>query len=54
MPRPRVAGRRRIWDTEELDLAFKALPREGGDDKPIFETEEPDEGPNWDGVLMRR
>ena len=32
MPRPRVAGGRRIWDVEELDLAFKALPREGGDD----------------------
>ncbi len=32
MPRPRVAGARRIWDVEELDLAFKALPREGGED----------------------
>ena len=32
MPRPRVAGGRRIWDVEELDLAFKALPREGGDE----------------------
>ena len=32
MPRPRLAGRRRIWDVEELDLAFKALPREGGDE----------------------
>ena len=32
MPRPRVAGRRRIWDVDELDVAFKALPREGGDD----------------------
>jgi excisionase family DNA binding protein len=32
MPRPRVAGGRRIWDVEELDVAFKALPREGGDD----------------------
>jgi excisionase family DNA binding protein len=30
MPRPRIAGSRRIWDIEELDLAFKALPREGG------------------------
>jgi hypothetical protein len=29
MPRPRIAGRRRIWDVEELDLAFRALPREG-------------------------
>jgi hypothetical protein len=33
MPRPRVAGGRRIWDVEELDLAFKALPREGGEDE---------------------
>lgn len=32
MPRPRIAGGRRIWDVEELDLAFKALPREGGDE----------------------
>jgi excisionase family DNA binding protein len=32
MPRPRIAGKRRIWDVEELDLAFKALPREGGED----------------------
>jgi hypothetical protein len=26
MPRPR-----RVWDMDELDLAFKALPREGGE-----------------------
>ena len=32
MPRPRLIGSRRIWDVEELDLAFKGLPREGGDD----------------------
>lgn len=32
MPRPRVAGGRRIWDVEELDLAFRSLPREGGED----------------------
>ena len=32
MPRPRIAGSRRIWDVEELDIAFKALPREGGED----------------------
>lgn len=35
MPRPRVAGGRRIWDVEELDLAFKALPREGGEEEPF-------------------
>jgi len=28
MPRPRVVNSQRIWDVEELDLAFKALPRE--------------------------
>lgn len=28
MPRPRMAGGRRIWDVEELDACFKALPRE--------------------------
>ena len=39
MPRPRLAGRRRIWDVEELDLAFKALPREGGDADPIFTSD---------------
>lgn len=32
MPRPRLAGVRRIWDVEELDAAFKALPREGSDE----------------------
>lgn len=32
MPRPRIAGARRIWDIEELDVAFKALPREGEDE----------------------
>lgn len=33
MPKPRVAGGRRIWDVEELDLAFKSLPREDGDER---------------------
>lgn len=33
MPRPRLAGQRRIWDLEELDAAFKALPREGGEEE---------------------
>jgi excisionase family DNA binding protein len=36
MPRPRVIGGRRIWDVEELDLAFKAMPREGGEADVIF------------------
>src|SRR4051794_35276442 len=34
MPRPCIVGGRRIWDIEELDVAFKALPREGGEDTP--------------------
>ncbi len=38
MPRPRRLGSRRIWDIEELDLAFKALPREGGDEAPVFKS----------------
>ena len=42
MPRPRIIGGRRIWDIEELDLAFKALPREGGDTEPIFQSDEID------------
>lgn len=36
MPRPRLADGRGIHDIEELDIAFKALPREGGDMEPIF------------------
>ena len=36
MPRPRLIGSRRIWDVEELDLAFKVLPREGGDADTAF------------------
>jgi hypothetical protein len=31
MPKPHLAGRRRVWDIAELDLSFKALPREGGE-----------------------
>ena len=42
MPRPRVAGGRRIWDVDELDLAFKALPREGGETEPIFTSGDAD------------
>jgi hypothetical protein len=43
MPRPRLAGGRRIWDVEELDLAFKALPREGGEAEVFFASE----GDSW-------
>ena len=37
MPRPRVVKGRLIWDIEELDVAFKALPREGGDGGEVKE-----------------
>jgi len=42
MPRPRLIGERRIWDVEELDLAFKALPREGGESEAAFGADETD------------
>lgn len=29
MPRPRVIDGARVWDIDELDAAFKALPRAG-------------------------
>jgi hypothetical protein len=52
MPRPRLAQGRRVWDVEELDLAFKALPREGGEAEVIFIAEEREEVANpWDDVL---
>jgi excisionase family DNA binding protein len=38
MPRPRVVKRRRIWDIDELDLAFKALPREALEDQQFTAT----------------
>ena len=40
MPRPRILGARRIWDVDDLDAAFKALPKEG----------EPEEVDTWAGV----
>jgi len=27
MPAPRIIGRRRVWDREEIKLAFKELPK---------------------------
>jgi hypothetical protein len=36
MPRPRVAGGRKIWDVEELDAAFRELPREGDEPAPTL------------------
>ncbi len=38
MPRPRLAGTRRIWDIDELDAAFRDLPREGEDGQPVPES----------------
>jgi hypothetical protein len=32
MPRPRLVGSRCIWDVDDLDAAFKALPVEGGEE----------------------
>jgi hypothetical protein len=52
MPRPRLADGRRVWDVAELDIAFRLLPREGGDADPIFEGEGQEQGANpWDDVL---
>jgi len=31
MPRPRMINGRRVWDVEEIDRAFRALPREGSE-----------------------
>jgi hypothetical protein len=38
MPPPRIAKSRRIWDIEELDAAFKALPQEtdGSDEADVW------------------
>lgn len=33
MPRPRMINARRVWDVDDLDAAFKSLPREGGEDE---------------------
>lgn len=29
MPRPRLIGNRRVWDIDDIDAAFRALPVEG-------------------------
>ena len=29
MPMPRLVGKRKIWDVEEIDAYFRELPREG-------------------------
>ncbi|MGO9486638.1 MAG: helix-turn-helix transcriptional regulator [Rhodomicrobium sp.] len=52
MPRPRLADGRRVWDVEELDLAFKALPREGGDSGTAFAADAGMKAGNpWDDLL---
>jgi hypothetical protein len=33
MPRPRLARGRRIWDIDEIDVAFKSLPLRSSDIK---------------------
>lgn len=38
MPRPRLIGSKKVWDAQELDEAFDALPRYG-------------EANEWDGEL---
>jgi len=38
MPRPRLAGRRRLWDVDEIDAAFRDRPREGVDGLPVPES----------------
>jgi excisionase family DNA binding protein len=35
MPLPRLVGSRHIWDIDELDLAFRELPRAGSKDDQI-------------------
>jgi|SoiMethySBSTD1v2_1073268.scaffolds.fasta_scaffold443875_2 hypothetical protein len=34
LPKPREAGSRRIYDVEEVTVAFRALPRQGGAPDP--------------------
>ncbi len=29
MPGPKLAGSKQVWDVDELDLAFRELPRKG-------------------------
>jgi excisionase family DNA binding protein len=43
MPRPRLIGTRRVFDIDELDTAFKAMPREGGE----TESEAADSMADW-------
>ena len=39
MPRPRLLNGRRVWDIDEIDAAFKSLPRDGGEaDEVVVDT----------------
>jgi len=29
MPKPKLIGERKVWDIQQLDRAFEALPQEG-------------------------
>lgn len=42
MPRPRRLASRRLWDIDDLDATFKALPHENGKAGEVNE---------WDAVL---
>jgi hypothetical protein len=43
MPRPRQIRSRLLWDTDELVLAFKSLPRQGEEAAPALK--------GWDDVV---
>lgn len=34
MPKPRLAGSKRLWDVDELVAAFKNLPSDGAEELP--------------------
>lgn len=44
MPPPRILDNRRIWDIDDLDAAFKALPVEG-------ETNDSAKPNSWDALI---
>lgn len=40
MPKPRMGNSRVVWDVDELRIAFKRLPRQGGDNDDANEWDE--------------
>ncbi len=38
MPRPRIIRGRRVYDVEELAIAYRAWPREGGEEDQAADT----------------